>query len=517
MKKLLFVSVAAVLCAAPALADARPNGIFSDHAVLQRGRPVPVWGVADPGEEVSVRFAGGAFRTAADAAGRWEVRLPPMEWSSEPCELVVAGRTNEVVLSDILVGDVWLIGGQSNAEMTLGGPWGVGGAALAEAEAAAADYPNIRHVKFRHEKALFPQDGEPCCGAWRVADAGTLAGITAMGYYFARELNAKTGIPMGILDDNWSGCPIEPFVNDAGIAALPEFATQVAETVARTRADLVAWAERTVAAEASGIGQSDVGPMPEGTHWTRMYNAMVAPIVKFPIAGATWYQGCANGGEGEGYAKKIEALAAGWRAAWGYCFPFYIVQLASHYAKTTDPAGGNGWARVRNAQRIAAQTIPRSGLAVAIDIGNATNIHPKNKLDVGLRLARWALRDVYGDKDLVVSGPLYNSMSVEGGAIRVGFDYVGSGLVAAGKDPDVGGAAPVETPDAPLRGFAIAGADRRWAWAEARIDGRTVVVSAPDVPAPVAVRYAHRANPMGDCNLYNREGLPASPFRTDAW
>lgn len=506
-----------LLSASSALADARPNGIFSDHMVLQRGRPVPVWGVADPGEEVSVGFAGALLRTTADAAGRWEVALPAMEWSAEPRDLVVAGLANEVVLSDVLVGDVWLIGGQSNAEMTIGGSWGVGGAAQAEAEAKAADYPNIRQVKFRREKALFPQDGEPCCDGWKVADSATLAKITAMGYYFVRELNARTGIPMGILDDNWSGCPIEPFVNDAGIAAVPEIAAQQMEPLRKIRSEWIEWADRVAAATAAEGDYSAVGGMPDGSQWTQMFNAMMAPITRFPIAGATWYQGCANGGEGEGYAKKVEALAAGWRSAWGYRFPFYIVQLASYTAKTDDPAGGNGYARVRNAQRIAAQSIPQSGLAVTIDIGNATNIHPKNKLDVGLRLARWARRDVYGDKTIVVSGPLYNSMSVEGSAIRIAFDNAGSGLVAAEKDPDAGGVAPVETPGAPLRGFAIAGADRRWHWARARIDGHTVVVSAEEVPAPVAVRYAHRANPMGDCNLYNREGLPASPFRTDDW
>lgn len=504
-------------CAAiSALADACPNGIFSSHMVLQRGRPVPVWGAAAPGEPVSVSFAGVSHQTTADDRGRWEVSLPAMAWSAEPRELIVAGRTNKVVIADVLVGDVWLIGGQSNAEMAIGGSWGVGGAAQAEAEAKAADFPNIRHVKFRHEKAQFPQDGEPCCGNWQAADSKAFANITAMGYYFVRELNAKTGIPMGILDDNWSGCAIEPFVNDAGIAAVPEIAAEQAERLRRTREKLVEWAGRITAAQASGdYGQT--GPMPEVSGWTQMYNAMVAPVTKFPIAGATWYQGCANGGDSEFYVKKLEALATGWRAAWGYEFPFYIVQLASYNAKTTDPAGGNGYARVRNAQRIALQSIPKCGLAVAIDIGNATNIHPKNKLDVGLRLARWALRDVYGDKGIVVSGPLYNSMSVEGDSIRIAFDYAGSGLVTAEKDPNAGGVAPVETPGAELRGFAIAGSDKRWVWAKARIDGNTVVVSADDVKAPVAVRYAHRANPMGDCNLYNREGLPASPFRTDDW
>lgn len=504
-------AIASALVASSALADARPNGIFSDHMVLQRGRAVPVWGVADPGEPVQVRFAGSELHATADAKGRWEVSLPAMEWSAEPRDLAVAGRTNEVVVSDVLVGDVWLVSGQSNAEMSF--RWGILNGAAEKAR--AVDFPNIRQVKFRHETALHPQGGEPCCDKWKVATEKTLDGITAEGYFMARELNERTGIPQGILDDNWSGSIIEPFVNDEGMALVPQLAPAAAKVKA-CRDDFVKWAKKIVEAEKEGDWAA-VGKMPTVDHWTRQYNVMIAPITKFPIAGATWYQGCSNGNEGMEYARKLEALVKGWRAAWGYDFPFYIVQLASFTAKTTDPAGGNGYARIRDAQRVAAQTIPGCGLAVAIDIGNPGDIHPKNKFDVGHRLALWALRDIYGEKDIVVSGPLIKSMKVEGNAIRIEFDHVGGGLMAAEKGPDTPGVAPVETPDAPLKGFAVAGADRRWVWADARIDGDTVVVSAEGVDAPVAVRYAHRANPMGDCNLYNRAGLPASPFRTDAW
>ena len=510
MKKLALLIAAASL--SPVFADVSLNGIFSDHMVLQRDRPVPVWGKADPGENVTVSFGGKVLKARADARGRWEVKLPAMKWNAQAQELSAKGAKNEVTVKDVLVGDVWLVSGQSNSEMSFG--WGI---LNGDAEKAkAVNFPNIRAVKFDHVVSMFPMDGEPCCRKWQVATKDTLNGITAEGYFMVRELNEKTGIPMGILDDNWSGCRIEPFVNDAGLDMVPELKSQH-DQLNQLRADVIAWADRILEARKTG-DFGGVGSFPDNCIWTRQYNAMIAPIVKFPIAGATWYQGCSNGGEGMEYARKLQALAGGWRKAWGYEFPFYIVQLASFTDKTTDPAGGNGYARIRNAERVAAQSIiPKSGLAVAIDIGNAKDIHPKNKFDVGHRLALWARRDVYGEKDLVPSGPLYKEMKVEGSKARISFEYVGSGLMAADKGPDTPGVAPVPSADGVLKGFAIAGGDRKWYWAKAVIEGGEVVVSADEVKDPVAVRYAHRANPMGDCNLYNKEGLPASPFRTDNW
>ena len=502
----------AAFAAMSAFADVSLNGIFSDHMVLQREREVPVWGKADPGETVSVSFGGRQLRATADAKGRWEVKFPAMKWNATAQELSAKGAKNEVVVKDVLVGDVWLVSGQSNSEMSFG--WGIINGE--EEKAKAKDFPNIRAVKFEHRTSVFPIDDAPCCRKWQVATKDTLNGITAEGYFMVRELNEKTGIPMGILDDNWSGCRIEPFVNDVGLESVPQLKGH-ADRLKAHRANVAAWAERVVAAKTTG-DYSAVGSFPEDSDWTRQYNAMIAPIVKFPIAGATWYQGCSNCGEGIEYAHKLVALAGGWRAAWGYEFPFYVVQLASFTDKTTDPAGGNGYARIRNAERIAAQTmIQKSGLAVAIDIGNAKDIHPKNKYDVGHRLALWARRDVYGEKDLVPSGPLYKEMKVDGSKARISFEYADSGLMAAEKGPDTPGVAPVSSPDGVLKGFAVAGADRKWFWAKAEISGSDVVVYADEVKEPVAVRYAHRANPMGDCNLYNKEGLPASPFRTDNW
>lgn len=499
------------LAASAVMADVKLGGIFSDNMVLQRGKLIPVHGTAEPGEKVTVEYAGKTAETTAGESGCFRAVLPPLDIEKEGRELVVSGK-NKVVITNVVVGDVWLVSGQSNSEMSFG--WGILNGK--EEMEKAKDYPNIREIKFNHRVSTFPLKCTPCnSGPWKVATEKTLPGITAEGYFMARELNAKTGIPIGILNDNWSGCRIEPFVCDEGMKAVPELKGAYDKTI-KEREALVEWCCKVAALKDDGsFGKA--GPMPVTPMWTSQHNAMIEPIVDFPICGATWYQGCSNGGEGMSYAKKLEALVSGWRAKWGYDFPFYIVQLASYTAKTTDPAGGNGYAKIRNAMRIAAQTIPNCGLAVAIDIGNAKDIHPKNKYDVGYRLSLWARRDVYGEKDLVVSGPLYKELKIDGDKARVVFNHVGSGLFAGEKEPDTPGERPTATPDGKLRGFAVAGADKKWYWAEAVIDGNDIVVSAKEVPAPVAVRYAFRANPMGDCNLYNKEGLPASPFRTDDW
>jgi len=528
MNKTFLVAALTAACATAALANVRLAAIFTDDMVLQRGKAVPVWGEADAGEAVSVTFAGTTVSTRANAGGEWQVELPALTACKDGRDLVVKGK-DAVTLKNVLVGDVWLVSGQSNSEMSFG--WGIlnGAAEMA----AAKDYPAIRAIKFPHLRAMEPQKKVRTSGGWKVCTQATLPGVTAMGYFFAREINRKTGVPIGILDDNWSGCCIEPFVSHEGFKSVPATADIAAQQQKRLDwyrsqefkreqwrvDDVIRWARHAESQRKAGkpIELWPSANVPVDTFFCGQYNAMIAPITRFPIAGAAWYQGCSNGGEDQTYVDKLKALVVGWRKAWGRDFPFYIVQLASFTAKTTDPAGGNGYARIRDAERRAALEIPNCGLAVTIDIGNATDIHPKNKFDVGYRLSLWALRDVYGEKNLVVSGPIYREMKIEGGRVRVNFDHVGSGLFAGEKGPDTPGARPTATPDGKLRGFAVAGADRTWHWADAAIEGTSVVVSSKDVPSPVAVRYAFRANPMGDCNLYNREGLPASPFRTDRW
>jgi len=310
-----------------------------------------------------------------------------------------------------------------------------------------------------------------------------------------------------------------PELRDAAAARSNEVAIYTAR-IAKRLDEMDRWVGTARAALASGaaIQPAPTLPMhPDASGWGSMYHAMVSPLTRFPIKGALWYQGESNGGEGESYFHKMRALVGGWRQAWNQGdFPFYFVQLASYQTANDNPAGGDGWARLREAQS-KALSITNSGMAVIIDtvpLKDAANIHPVNKYDVGLRLARWALNRDYGQKELVVAGPLFKSMKVEGNKVRLSFDYAGSGLMVGSKE---GRAPAVESNGGKLKRFAIAGADRKWFWAEAVIDEQTVVVSAPGVvEEPVAVRYAFAMNPDG-ANLYNREGLPAAPFRTDAW
>jgi len=451
----------------PVTADVRLPKIFTDNMMLQRDLPVRVWGWADAGEAVSVALQGTTVATKADDKGQWAIELPAIK-TGENLELTVQGN-NSQSLKNIVVGDIWVCSGQSNMAMA------VKPCLDAAEDIRAANLPKIRRLKIKNVKSGQPELDAQTATPWQVCSPETAPGFTAVGFYFAREIHQKTGIPIGIIDTNWGGTRIEPW------------------TVG----------DEPAAAEAK-------------TDKSGLYNAMIHPLVRLPIKGALWYQGEANGGEGDTYYEKMRALIGGWRKQWGLGdFPFYYVQLANFQAPSVDPAGGNGWAKLREAQT-KALSIPNTGMAVIIDtvpLAQSGNIHPVNKADVGLRLARWALKQDYGQKDLEVSGPLFKALMIEGGKARVEFDHAGSGLMLGKKE---GRGAVVETHGDKLNRIAIAGADKKWYWAEAVIDHGTLVVSSPEVKEPVAVRYAFEMNPDG-ANLYNREGLPASPFRTDAW
>jgi sialate O-acetylesterase len=517
----LTLCAAGMLAALPAAADVRLPKIFTDNMMLQRDLPVRVWGWADAGEAVSVTLAGKNAATKADDEGQWAIELPAMK-SGDNLELAVAGN-NSLTLKNIVIGDIWVFSGQSNMEMGLGGCLG------AAEDIKAAELPMIRRIKFNHVQSAQPQADAPTATSWQVCSPQTAGGFSAVGFYFAREVQAKTGVPIGILDVNWGGSPIEPWVASEGLALVEELkpafeARQEAIKEYRARlpeglAAMEQWIARTRSDLAKGIETSPqpaIPVHPGGSGWSGMYNAMIAPIVRFPIKGATWYQGESNGNEGETYYHKMQALIGGWRQQWGQGdFPFYFVQLANFQAVTEDPAGGNGWARHRAAQT-KSLTIPNTGMAVIIDtvpLAQAGDIHPRNKYDVGTRLAYWALGRDYGQKDVVVSGPIFKTHEIEGDKVILSFDHFGSGLMVGkkvGRDPAV------EAKGETLKHFAIAGADKKWFWAEAVIVDQTVTVSSPEVKDPVAVRYAYQMNPDG-ANLYNREGLPASPFRTDDW
>jgi sialate O-acetylesterase len=516
----LLLLVAAVLTAMPAAADVRLPAIFTENMMLQRDLPVRVWGWAEAGEAVSVTLSGKTAATKADKNGLWALQLPAIK-AGENLELTVKGK-NTVTLNNVILGDIWVCSGQSNMEMSLNGCLGF------EDDVKTADLPKIRRIKFNHVQSGQPEFDAPAATPWQVCTPETAGGFTAVGFYFAREIQQKTGVPIGIVDVNWGGTPIEPWVATEGLAMVDQLKPQFVakqEAIKNYRAqlpksldELDAWIATTRRDLANGAPlhtMPAVPATPDGG-WSSMYNAMIHPIVRFPIKGALWYQGESNGGEGVTYYDKMRALIGGWRKQWRQGdFPFYFVQLANFQAVSEDPAGGNGWARLREAQT-RTLAVPNTGMAVIIDtvpLPERDDIHPRNKYDVGLRLALWALGRDYGQKQLEVSGPLFKSLKIEDGKARLAFEHVGTGLIVGKK---VGRLPAVENKAAKLKGFAIAGADKKWFWANAEIEGETVIASSPEVKEPVAVRYAFQMNPDG-ANLYNREGLPASPFRSDDW
>ena len=504
-----------------AQAEVRVAKLFSDNAVLQRDVPVKVWGWADANEKVAVTLGEASKETVAAADGAWSVTLPAQK-AADNVTLKVQG-SNTLTFNNVALGDVWFCSGQSNMEWTLGG-------CDAPEDIANANLPKIRWYKVDHQVAAEPQPELMRGRNWVVCAPDNAAHITGVGFYFARDIQPKAGVTVGLIDASWGGSSIEAYLPQGGVAKVPELAEDkkrfdadaenYRKALAAQMPELERWfaearkalADGTPIPAAPALGKN---PMLEDQRLFAKFNAMIAPCTPYAVRGVLWYQGCTNGGEGDSYMYKMKALVDGWRDLWKVAdLPFYWVQLASYTADHQQPAGGDGYAKVRMAQLDAVRLIPNNtGVALAIDIGETNDIHPKNKYDVGLRLARWALRDVYGQKDLVPSGPLYKGMKVEGNAIRIAFDYVGAGLMVGKKN---GRAPTTEDAGGKLARFAIAGEDRNWVWADAKIDGATVVVSSPDVPAPVAVRYGFSANPLG-ANLYNRDGLPASPFRTDKW
>jgi len=480
---------------------------FADHAVLQRGVPLPVWGSADPGEEVTVSFASRRRAVRADADGRWRVELPALEADATPAELVVTGK-NRVVLRDVVVGDVWLASGQSNMEMALG--WGR--VANGKAEAAAAKFPLIREIKIA--KAVADTPRSTARGEWRVCSPATAGNFSAVGYFFARELHRELQVPVGIINCSWGGALIEPWISagalardPGGVASLKRWQDTLdayPANKARYEAALAAWEKAKAAAAAEGRefrAKAPSAPVGPGHQHTRsgLYNAMIHPLAPFALRGVLWYQGESNIGRHDEYRTLLPTLIEDWRATFARPdLPFYWVQLPNYAGGN---ANGQEWARLREAQSQALR-LPHTGQAVTIDIGDPKDIHPANKSDVGLRLARLALARTYGRSEVVDSGPVFDRVERDGRALLVRFRHAAGLAKAEGVDS--------------VTGFEIAGSDKKFVSAEATIEpGGVVRVSAAAVAEPVAVRYLWRNDP-GPA-LRNAEGLPAAPFRSDTW
>ncbi len=443
--------------------------LFSEGVVLQRNAAVPVWGTAPPGTSVTIAFDSMLQEVEAGSDGTWRGALEPQA-AGGPHTLTISAGDRTLDIQDVWFGDVWIASGQSNME------WTVANSADAEHEIRSANDPHIRHFKVPRTWSYDPES-TLAGGEWRRTDSSHVGQFSAVGYYFVRSLRTSVDIPVGILNTSWGGSRIEAWLEPDALMMDPEeIARQLNEY------------------KESGEERTNHQP-------TLLYNKMIHPLLSFPITGFLWYQGESNAGNAEDagrYAMQFQSLISSWRSAWGNdTAPFLFVSLAGFRAAPLEP-GNSNWALLRESQS-AALTLPNVGQAITIDIGEADDIHPRNKQDVGLRLALAARRLAYGE-DLVYSGPLYRDHVVEGARVILSFDHTGSGLVARGSSQP--------------GGFAIAGVDGRFVWADARIEGNTVVVSSDSVKNPVAVRYAWADNP-DRANLYNQEGLPAAPFRTD--
>ncbi len=640
-KSITFILLLAL--AIPCVAQLRLSRLFSDHAVLQRQKPVPVWGWANPEEPVTVTLAGQTQQTKAGKDGKWQVTFSPMD-AGGPYVLAVSAPSGQLERSDLLFGDVWLCSGQSNME------WTVAQAANYEQERENAAFPQIRHFKVEHEVSLRPED-ELKSGEWKLCSTQTVGDFTAVGFYFAREIYQKTGVPIGLLNSSWGGSQVESWISreamcgsevlryygdqapktwedadrllernikrkllgsaDANptledekqylradydcsrwLSADPMWqwdwkgiwawrgngfmgrdvdipaemtgqittlalAEQFAHTEVYINGKLVSaglmkgsrrilvpagtWQagrnrimvkmNRTIDPEWYGLGltaypedlfvSSDTRKIDlSGNHWklmvsfaephtfvhssnnagTAIYNAMIAPLIPYALCGALWYQGESNAGRAYQYRQSFPLMIEDWRKRWKVDFPFYFVQLSS-YGASQNSNEGSTWAELREAQTMTLK-LPNTGMAVTTDIGNPSDIHPRNKQDVGKRLAANALKFVYG-QNVLHSGPEYQSVKFENDAATLSFRFAGSGLTVKDKYGY-------------LKGFEVAGEDRVFYFAKAEIAGGQVVVRHPKGRKAVAVRYAWSDAPE-EANLFNAEGFPACPFRTDDW
>lgn len=423
-------------------ADVKLPAVLDSHMVLQREMPLPVWGWADVGEAVTVTIGGSSAKATADEKGNWRVTLPAMKADGKAHTLIVKGN-NTISLEDILIGDVWVGSGQSNMEWQLANTHG------AKEAIAAANHANVR--LFHVPKVQKPEPAKDVVAKWKTCTPENVPTFSAVLYYFGAKLNEEVDVPIGLINSSWGGSPIEPW---------------------------------TIADGNSG----------------GMYNGMIAPLQPFAIRGSIWYQGETNviRKNGLAYYDKMKDLISGWRDSWGQDLAFYFVQIAPWSGNPYEP----GQLPALWEAQVASLKIPSTGMAVTTDlVDNIDDIHPRNKLDVGNRLARWALVKSYGRSDVVYSGPLFKSMEVDGNSIRIKFAHASGGL----KSRD----------DEPLTEFQIAGADGKFVDATAKVDGAAVIVSSDQVSAPKQVRFGwHKlANP----NLVNSAGLPASPFQSDDW
>jgi sialate O-acetylesterase len=467
----LVATVLIVAFGVVANADVKPNPIFSDNAVLQRNVVLPVWGTAENGEKVTVSIRNQRVSAVAKD-GKWMLQLKPLK-EGGPFTMTVSGK-NTIEIKNILVGEVWLASGQSNMV------WWVNKTENAETVIAASADPMLRHTEVPRACSETPLAETPI--AWKEASPETTGDFSGVAYFFAKNLRAKLGCPVGIVNASWGGTRVEAWMSSE---ALDPLGNQVDRS--RVKA----------------------GNPPNPNKSSVLYNGLIAPLVPYPIKGAIWYQGESNAGQAYQYHDLFSAMIRDWRRAWGQGdFPFLFVQLAPCGKILTEPKGSN-WAELREAQLMTTQTVPNTAMAVITDCGESDNIHPKRKQPVGERLALAARALAYGEK-IAYKGPAYKGMAVVGNRAILQFDNAGSGLFAPVQTLESG------TDNQAYRqpsGFAVAGEDGKFFNARATIVDKRVIVSADEVAKPTSVRYGWADCPVA--NLTNSYGLPASPFRTD--
>jgi sialate O-acetylesterase len=475
------------------IAEVRMARLFSDNMVLQCDKEIKVWGWADPNENVTVEFAGLTSSTTANTdSGRWQVTLSPVE-AGGPYELKAQGSST-VVVKNVLVGEVWVCSGQSNMN------WSLKNCINATQEQSEADFPEIRYFSIKQQGAAEPaEDIDSWQAFWTVCSPSAAGDFTGVGYFFARNLYQALDKPIGLIHSSYGGTPAEAWTSKETLESDSILAQVFTEWPDYANSE--DWLRELYLGHLDKVEEAKAEGKPEPVFFTApsvLYNAMIEPMIPYGIRGVIWYQGEANSPRPQQYQTLFPSMITDWRNNWGIGdFPFLFVQLANYQW------GGDNWAELRAAQSLALN-LPFTGMAVAIDVGESYDIHPRNKQDVGLRLALNARTLVYGERDLVYSGPMFKSMSVEGGKCRLSFSHVGDGLVVKG----IGG----------LRTFEIAGDDNQFVQASAKIEGEAVEVWSEMVENPLTVRYAWADDPQG-CNLYNMRGqetwLPAAPFRTN--
>jgi sialate O-acetylesterase len=486
-----------------AQADVRLHDLFTDHMVLQQGTTVPIWGMAADGERITVQFQNQALTTSAKN-GLWRVEFKNLK-AGGPFTMTIRGN-NSIVLQDVLVGEVWICSGQSNME------WTVRLSADPNFTASRANYPQIRLFKVPHRIALEPVNDLPNAGTWQACTPDTVRDFSAVAYHFGRHLHTALNVPVGLIQTAWGGTPAESWTSREGLAKASSLKYYVDNLDKRVQAFAQNGEQMTAAyrqameerQKATQEGRQPLPPMPVNpdpaahpSTPSSLYNGMIAPLVPFAFKGAIWYQGESNAGRAYEYRTLFPTMIRSWRAAWKRGdFPFLCVQLAPFMDIRPQPHESN-WAELREAQWLATKQLPKVGMAVITDCGEEKDIHPKRKAPVGYRLSLAARTIAYGHR-IVASGPTYAGVQFKEHEAHIRFKNIGGGLLVKGNE---------------LKGFTLCGPDRQFKNAKAEVRGSEVVVWSDEIPNPTAVRFGWAYYPV--VNLFNMEGLPAVPFRTD--